>query len=123
MILTPCEAYGTFCCGQDDDARECCNNGNGTVKVQAGSAILGVASITVSVTDSVSAASATVTVTASPTMSNASSGGNYNTQKNITIGVGAGLGALLIVVAALLGWKLYGAKKLNKDITKGDVEL
>jgi len=42
IVMTVCDTYGDFCCGQDDDARTCCNL-NGTEqpeKIGTGSVIL-----------------------------------------------------------------------------------
>lgn len=42
IVMTVCETYGDFCCGQDDAARACCNlNGtNGPEKVATGGVVL-----------------------------------------------------------------------------------
>ncbi|KAF1969864.1 hypothetical protein BU23DRAFT_651749 [Bimuria novae-zelandiae CBS 107.79] len=65
--LLPCGEYGTFCCGQDDGARACCESGNGTVKVGGGEAMCN-GTTTIFVTALASTSTSTAgTSTTSPT--------------------------------------------------------
>lgn len=115
VILTPCDTIYTFCCGQDEAARNCCDTRNGTVRLAAASAgpIL-VAGDTASVTvDPSSLPRVTVTSVISSTTtllstpSGGSATGSCKSDNKATIGVGAGLGAAFLVMAAVAAFFAY----------------
>ncbi|KAH7128304.1 hypothetical protein B0J11DRAFT_267119 [Dendryphion nanum] len=39
-LVTPCGTYNRFCCGQDKEARACCDSGNGSIAIPASEATL-----------------------------------------------------------------------------------
>jgi hypothetical protein len=97
VIITPCNTIYTFCCGNDEAGRECCNTGNGTFRIDAGAAEQSTAS-------AVSTSTIFVTSTATISAATVSVSGDVETQKRIAIGLGVGLGALAIIAAALVYW-------------------
>lgn len=38
-VFTPCGEYNEFCCGQNSDARACCDSKNNTVSIGGGDAL------------------------------------------------------------------------------------
>lgn len=115
VLMIPCDNYNTFCCGQNEAARQCCSNGNGTVRIPAGSAVFPAGSnstltITSIVTTTATGAVNTVTVNAD----------NANSHNRTTIGLGAGLGVALAVVSGLLlvtGLRLWRIDKEMRRMT------
>jgi hypothetical protein len=122
VVLIPCDTY-TFCCGQDKAARDCCDSGNGSVRIPAGSAMFakdqtsgsGISSIACS---STILATATVTTTASSSISALTGSSSCDSQKNATIGVGAGLGATLLVVAAAAAFFAYKWRSTKRRLDR-----
>jgi len=116
VVMTPCDTYTSFCCGQNEAARNCCSTGTGAVRIPAGAAMLSLAtdkdaSVATSVLLSTVAVSFTTTAL-SCASTNASSTlqpmvGDCNAEKNAKIGVAAGLGAALAcaLVALLYQWR------------------
>ncbi|KAI9774140.1 MAG: hypothetical protein M1840_005233 [Geoglossum simile] len=86
-LLTVCDTYNVFCCGQDDRARACCNSGNGTVRLTAAEVI------------PPKPPTSTATNVTSPTTCPQLS--NCTREMNRSIGLGAALGVLTVVLAAV----------------------
>lgn len=95
VVMTPCGDYTYFCCGQDDAARTCCTEGNGTVLLAAGTAILPTATVTY--TDTITGTGSLTTCLSTGTAATAGLNGCQST--NHTVPIAAGLGAALGVAA------------------------
>lgn len=109
VILTPCDLYTTFCCGQDQAARNCCDTSNGTVRIPAGSAILPTSTVTVSDTRSTSSPTdcPSTTMSTAPTI-------NCQPQQKAIIGVGAALGSATLLAVLLSGWFYDQRRKADR---------
>jgi hypothetical protein len=95
VVMTPCGDYTYFCCGQDDAARTCCTEGNGTVLLAAGTAILPTATVTY--TDTITGTGSLTTCLSTGTA--ATTGLNDCKSTNHIVPIAAGLGAALGVAA------------------------
>ena len=128
VIITPCNSIYTFCCGNDEAGRACCNaGGNGTFRIDAGEAqqptASAISTTTIAVTSTATGSAVTVSVTAAAS-------GDLKAQKNLAIGLGAGLGALsaLAIVAAGLVYLMMRKRVARKQTTideqaKGNFQL
>jgi hypothetical protein len=92
VVLTICDTYNSFCCGQDDRARACCDSGNGTVRLTAAEIML---------TSTSQSPTATATATNFTCPSTSPQLGNCTHEMNRSIGLGAALGVLTVVLAAV----------------------
>jgi len=134
VVLTPCDTYTSFCCGQDQAARNCCSTGAGTVRIPAGAAMLSLAAGTgtstatfvilstslVSVTPSATSCASTDTSNVSPLKVE-----DCSAERNATIGLGVALGCA--VAAAAFLWYLWRDGKKLKNVplanpTRGELE-
>jgi len=113
VVMTPCGQYSFFCCGQDGNARNCCDSGNhtniGTSEV-----------INVNLTEPVRTVTFTSTLAFSPTPtsssppSNTSPPGPCTQSKNIIIPLGVLLGCAALALTALgFDWK-YKRNELRR---------
>ncbi|KAF7513149.1 hypothetical protein GJ744_010545 [Endocarpon pusillum] len=101
IVLTPCGEYGSFCCGQDKDARACCDS-NSTEQVGTGEPNTSSpppAASTPSGTNTIP----TTTATACP--DNGSLHANSNAWKPAPIAVTAVLGSALLAGMVFFWWK------------------
>ncbi|EEP76148.1 predicted protein [Uncinocarpus reesii 1704] len=100
VVLTPCDRYTTFCCGQNEAARNCCNTENGTVNVIAGAAIFPPAEST---TDPTSTATSSPTILPQDCQSS-----NCQPPKIAAIVLGAAFGC----VSVLAGYLWYRRRQV-----------
>jgi hypothetical protein len=114
-VMTPCDGYGVFCCGQDNAARECCNSLNKTGQVRPGTGeIIAINSTTVQ----------TTTITAVMTVTGSSSSAQFTQQDLIRVSVPLGvvLGCAIIALA-VLGTSWWHKRKLLSRPGRGDILL
>ncbi|KAL6705423.1 hypothetical protein ACN47E_006688 [Coniothyrium glycines] len=121
--LTPCGLYNDFCCGQDEAARNCCNNsGNETLAAQiAGGNVMDQADPSSTLSSSgVGPSSSATSLTPSGSTTTSASSSSLMTQRNALIGTTAAFAVLMLmaVVLAIL-WrrrlKKEEQEKLNKE--------
>jgi hypothetical protein len=113
VVMTPCGDYTYFCCGQDDAARTCCTEGNGTVLLAAGTAILPTATVTY--TDTITGTGSLTTCLSTGTA--ATAGLNDCKSTNHTVPIAAGLGAALGVAAiTAVAFAVMWKRKSNRLI-------
>ena len=112
--------YTHFCCGQDDAARSCCTDGNGTVLLAAGTAILPTATITLNTTipatNTQSYASPSTTTTSTTVSTNCDPAGGASTAIKGGLGAATGFAALVAVIFA--GLWIWQTSKLKKTETE-----
>ncbi|KFZ19986.1 hypothetical protein V501_00366 [Pseudogymnoascus sp. VKM F-4519 (FW-2642)] len=111
-FLLPCDGYNSFCCGQNQAARNCCSTGNGGFAIPAGFAMLFESELPSTMTISTTIiATTTASPTVSPSSTSTAATGNCGPQKTTTIGVGAALGGLILIALAILGFWLSKARR------------
>lgn len=111
--MTPCGLYNDFCCGQDDAARACCNEGNATLAAQipGGDPIAHIDPASGSPQSSACPIIYSASATSTPSEA-APSSASLKTQRNALIGTTAGF-ALLMLAAALFA--VLGRRRLNRQ--------
>ncbi|KAF2122578.1 hypothetical protein BDV96DRAFT_626464 [Lophiotrema nucula] len=122
-VMTPCGAYGTFCCGQDGDARSCCESGNGTFQIAGGEPQCNAtqtifSTTTVSATPTATGNLATSTATVSCSASDTSVEklrADLKSKQNVTIALATVFGvSMAVLIAASVFWARE-RKRLNND--------
>jgi hypothetical protein len=92
-VFTPCGEYTYFCCGQDTDARSCCDSGNNTINIGGGEALCnGTVINTVIETQTAIPTAGNSIATSCPTPQ--SSGADLDKKTNIVTGLAVALGCL-----------------------------
>ncbi|SRR6266516_3431589 len=113
-LLTICDDYNTFCCGQDSNARACCNSNNGTFKLTGGAQVVSpnfpppVIEIPGS---SMATAKSTVTTVVNATVTANTSLGNSCTSPKVAAVVLGSVLFIATVVLAIVGTLLRQNRK------------
>lgn len=120
IVLTPCGEYGSFCCGQNKDARACCD-ANSTEQVGTGEIVtssLPAAAPTSSGTNN------TLTTTPTACPDNGSVQANGNAWKPALIALTAVLGCAVLASMVFFWLKKrdWESKKSDWDAKKSDWE-
>lgn len=121
-VMTSCGNYNEFCCGQDQDARACCNEGNTTLAAQVpGGDVIpwDLDPTTSSPAPSNSACPTMDSSGASTTSRTTLSDTSLKTQRNALIGTTAGF-AMLMLVAAILA--ILWRRRLKQEEREGQIK-
>jgi len=112
VVMLTCDNYNTFCCGQNEAARQYCLRNNGTLRMPAGNEVFPAANkATLTITSF-------VTTTATGGTSTATFAPSSSSTNKTTIGVGVGLGAVLLVVSVFLFVTVRRLIRLDKELRR-----
>jgi hypothetical protein len=116
-VLLPCDTYNSFCCGQNQAARNCCETGNGTFRIAAGSVLLAESDILTTIFITSTTDKATASVSTCHSQSATSIAVIDKTSRKVEIGIGAVLGAFSLALAATV-FLLFKTRRRAKSAEK-----
>ena len=114
-VLTPCGLYNNFCCGQDEAARSCCNEGNATLAAQiAGGDLIsqGLPASSLSPGSSASSTSGIGPTSTGVPITTGQSSTALKTQRNALIGLTAAFGVLMLLATI---WAIFLRRRMRKE--------
>lgn len=116
-VLTPCGTYNNYCCGQDDAARQCCTDGNTTLRAQVPAGDVITESSPGPSSSSSPSSTSNPSPPTSPTSQSSSSSttASLQTTRNVLAGLTAAFGCAALVAAVLAIMAHRGARKEERQ--------